>query len=969
MKRHIKRIVALILAVLLVFCLLPLSVFAEDSQPADSYPGYSLGQTPDEEAASQEVEHSENAPPDEGAATAEEGNEETEPASEPVPVPDETEPVPVPDETESVPVPEEAEPVPEDGEQAPAEPMTNNGEVVLWEYCDANLYLKDEKHDTWFPYITTYPFNMNPSETEFSSSSKYGQLYYCIDFAATAGNAGTSTPNHPESVLDSQVWLSLSETKKQGITLALIYGMPNHVTADIPDNIYGYAATQLIIWEYQYYGRKTAGQTVTVFNSVIDQSRAAGKLRRAYDAILREIKRHETVPSFNGKEIVLRGYGEQFGQTITDANGLFGEDAWSVAGSNSGIAVKQNGNSLLVYAKDNFPLNETVTVALKRNILTSSGAGLCAYSGKQACVTGCPPDPLDVMIRVRLEAAQLDIIKLTPDGKNVAGVEFEVYRGYDAVESGTPMYVGKTVAGTYQGKPCGRIQVGNLTPGNYYVHEIIPAGYTERPVTSSQNVTEGSGSGAGWYYLKVSASNTGDNPAIVIFENQPLPGTATLKKTSPGGNVEGVCFKLYRWRDESSGQATWYGRSDAAGSVYVTDAGYQQSGAKRYTFEGLMDGAYDFREVLSQTQEVTFPSQWTVKVTDRTGKVTYDKTFTGDQILRDEATGDARLTRDVMGSLTGLTGGGRLEMEIVNVPIPGTARLQKTSSTGDVEGFCFKLYRHGSKETWYGRSGENGGIYLTDSSYEAGEQVYEFAGLTDGTYTVLEALSQSDQHLKTTGWTLTVYNKDGVMTSKQTFGEGEFTFDANGDARLAQVEITGLNGGGRLEISINNEPVLGAITIDKADEAGRPLKGATFRLEYFDGDEWIPVRPGRSAGIGLCSSAGLTADGELTTGESGTVTFEGLMLYDYDEAIVYRVTETKAPPNYQLLAEPVFEDVIQPDTNGVYHAYVDVINTPVFLLPPAGGDGFGLLPLAVLGMAACAAAIRFIISRKKSTIN
>ena len=53
-----------------------------------------------------------------------------------------------------------------------------------------------------------------------------------------------------------------------------------------------------------------------------------------------------------------------------------------------------------------------------------------------------------------------------------------------------------------------------------------------------------------------------------------IPGSAAIQKTSDGGDVEGYCFKIYRWDSNTS----WYGKTDGDGNLYLTDGAYQDSG-------------------------------------------------------------------------------------------------------------------------------------------------------------------------------------------------------------------------------------------------------------------------------------------------------------------------------------------------------------------------------------------------------
>ena len=54
---------------------------------------------------------------------------------------------------------------------------------------------------------------------------------------------------------------------------------------------------------------------------------------------------------------------------------------------------------------------------------------------------------------------------------------------------------------------------------------------------------------------------------------------------------------------------------------------------------------------------------------------------------------------------------------------------------------------------------------------------------------------------------------------------------------------------------------------------------------------------------------------------------------------MYRLTETKAPAGYQLLAEPVFIGSITPNEEENYELTYTVVNAPLLQMPPTGGDG------------------------------
>ncbi|MFK4998281.1 SpaA isopeptide-forming pilin-related protein [Bacillus sp. N9] len=106
-----------------------------------------------------------------------------------------------------------------------------------------------------------------------------------------------------------------------------------------------------------------------------------------------------------------------------------------------------------------------------------------------------------------------------------------------------------------------------------------------------------------------------------------------------------------------------------------------------------------------------------------------------------------------------------------------------------------------------------------------------------------------------------------------------------------EVSITEENG----KIIVTNTARFGSLIVEKVDEEGQPLPGATFELRHPEGD----------------------VVGTLTTDEDGTVKFEGLEWGDYT------LIETKAPEGYNKLIKQIAITI-----NGDnLHATERVINT------------------------------------------
>ena len=145
----------------------------------------------------------------------------------------------------------------------------------------------------------------------------------------------------------------------------------------------------------------------------------------------------------------------------------------------------------------------------------------------------------------------------------------------------------------------------------------------------------------------------------------------------------------------------------------------------------------------------------------------------------------------------------------------------------------------------------------------------------------------------------------------------------------------------------------GSITITKQDASGRDLAGAVYLLEYSlsENGSWTPVFAHDGSGgyvVGGCSSAGLAADGTLTTGADGKAVFSGLLA---DNAVFYRLTEVQAPEGCQLLAESVLVGTLpQYAPEEMYDISYTVTDSAVFNLPRTGSHGFAWLPFTVAGL-------------------
>lgn len=307
-----------------------------------------------------------------------------------------------------------------------------------------------------------------------------------------------------------------------------------------------------------------------------------------------------------------------------------------------------------------------------------------------------------------------------------------------------------------------------------------------------------------------------------------------------------------------------------------------------------------------------------------------------------------------------------------NYPL-GTSRMVKVSDNGDVAGYCFNLYRHkdgstGSR-TWHGMSDADGRVYETDGDFNilGDEKSFVFLGLTDGKYCFRELLSL---HGAGNVWpeSITFMTSGGSTPACSLSFTGEqLVAQENGDCTVSGIELTGLDGGGTLTITIKNEPIpKGSITVKKVDETGKALKDVIFLLEYSidGGSAWAPVTSrGESEPItlGSCSSPGLNG-GKLVTGSNGLAAFTRLCVETDSGPVLYRLTETATKPGYSLLVGPVFEGHLP--EGEAHDVILTAVNMPEFRLPQTGGNGFGFIPVSTITVIASVAVLLFALRKR-----
>ena len=357
----------------------------------------------------------------------------------------------------------------------------------------------------------------------------YGKDYvYCfciergIPLPDNTEYAGSADASHGDK------YKRLTENQKDLLKLALTYGYPNRVGLQTSKDANAcYAATQLIVWQITMGFRRSATELndktypMSGYSGTMTEQYTRNKYLKAYyDAILSDMARHYTRPSFTAytpgaaKTFELEYKNGKYTVTLTDSNNMLSDYYVSVSG---GVNASVSGNTLTLSSTK--PINDAVTVKLNRRVYStnmSTGFLIWSVPGKESAnqdmVSGVPADndPVPSYLKVRTAAGSAKIVKVSEDGK-VDGITFRIQgNGID-----------KTVK-TANG---GVIQVDNLRPGVYTVTE---AEYDKYVPQETRRVTVVSG--------QVSTVN---------FSNKLRRGDLTVKKTAEDGLTEGMKFRLY----------------------------------------------------------------------------------------------------------------------------------------------------------------------------------------------------------------------------------------------------------------------------------------------------------------------------------------------------------------------------------------------------------------------------------------
>ena len=391
-------------------------------------------------------------------------------------------------------------------------------------------------------------------------------------------------------------------------------------------------------------------------------------------------------------------------------------------------------------------------------------------------------------------------------------------------------------------------------------------------------------------YIKIKATVTEDK------------GSLTINKTDAdtGKALAGVTYRLY----------------DSAGNK-VADVTTGTDG--KAVFSDLPLGSYTYQEISAPEGYVVDNTKYPITITSTTLNITATRT----------------------------NALGKASVEISKVDADSNTPLQ---------GAGFRLYDASGSQVAEGYTDANGKLTFTGlklGSYTCKEfQAPSGYVLDDTAFSV--ALNQNGQVLKITRENKLItgsieilkvdadtkqpladvvyrlFDADGnKITDGTTDANGKVTFDNLKPGKYSYQEISTVDGyqldetkydfsltseNLNVKVTRENKPIRGSLTVRKVDVTGSPLGGAELLLETStDGQNWTEVS-------------------RITTDKTGVVRWDNLKI-----GAQFRVTETKAPAGYTLMAEPLFTGVLD-NTNP--DVTITACNSAGFVLPFTGSTGF-----------------------------
>ena len=399
--------------------------------------------------------------------------------------------------------------------------------------------------------------------------------FYCIHKWVNYGTGNRKfyvDPTGQGNLMNSPYWKNgLNQIQRDLLMLVSMYGFPARTPQQLGVSTVddAYAATQAIIWEI-VTGRRNKSGLVSGYKSSAEElnsgiTAAKNNVRyfhdcymlyaydgnghkkgeatpalTAYNKILADMAKHDTLASFAGQTLTLKwdGASKTYKGSLTDKNGMLANSSLTSA-LPAGMTASISGNTITVTASKP---GDTTAIHLKKNLSElhkiSPLAVLEETSGKgQEMLCGVMNDQKTYSFSVRTAQGTAKIVKKSEDGV-VSGLQFRI--------------TGNGIDKTYTTNADGVI-TDTLPAGTYTVSEVNIPGRYNTPASQSVTVPDG-------------------GTATVTFSNTLKKGYVEIYKTdtTTGKALAGAVFGIYN------------SANTRIGGLTTNSEGYAKSGLLSY---------------------------------------------------------------------------------------------------------------------------------------------------------------------------------------------------------------------------------------------------------------------------------------------------------------------------------------------------------------------------------------------------
>ena len=787
---------------------------------------------------------------------------------------------------------------------------------------------------------------------------------YCIEPNTTSLGGQYYTSYTADEASSSSYWLlELDDLQRSHIQKILAFGYPQ-VDYGYSRQVQ-YAATQVLIWEVVSHSRYNADiKSCTDYGLYSKVYAVLGAdFQSCYDGILNAISVSDgTVPSFAGTS---QSSAKSITLTLNNSTGCYEGSVRDTAGvlshftfSASGVNFSRSGNTLYISvpaANADAVKGQTITGTSDQKLMSTSNPTIWENPTYQTVLTSGGADYLHAYISLTWADAPKTGSLVVSKAVNYGSWSGFTFRLHGTSDKGTPVDVTATTGSD------GKAYFKDIEIGTYTLEEVNPGNAYILPEPQTVTIP-------------------GDEVTYTTMENVWKHWRATITKVdadtgkaAPQGDatLNGAEYTLYK-----SGKAV---------ATYTVKNGTFTTDLFPCTAD---DGVYTLKETKA-------PSGYKLDETVYKLKTSYDhydqeensfSVSVSDPVIQ----GKIQLTKYAVNTVSGNKQPEEGATFIVYLKSAGSYDKAKDSERdiitigkdgkGTSKNLPYGTYCVRQRTGWAGydrdetvyevRISKDGQTVTKDNS---GHDLTIYNNIWTGELSILKVDGADNTPLS--GAVFTLNGSDGSESTLTTGDDGTVTFEnlvfgvtyiwketkapkgyllSEGNTGIWSVE----EHDAEIQYTAKNDRRPGSISVTKQNTDGQPLFGATFLLEYKDGDTWKPVYHSDSLAKGGTSTD--VTDGKLTTDESGTITFENLWA---DEEVQYRLTEVAAPEGYELLKEPVFEGTLPisypdgkvtatPDEviNGTAYFYnlpITVQNGHIYTLPMTGGDDFPFTPLAI----------------------